>query len=103
MGRADPDEPRGVRGMDSNKTHPNVQSSRVFQLEEEIYRRRRLLRFKAVTENIVENALNTLDEICAEEIQGKNPLGHPVWKNTSDCIIIWIILNGSVRGEYKTL
>ena len=74
MGRNGPDKQGKIRGMDSNKTHSNVQSSRVFQLEGEIYGRRRLLRFKAVTENIVENALNTLDEICAEEIQGKNPL-----------------------------
>ena len=59
--------------MDFNKAHSNIQGSRVFQLEEEIYGRRRLLRFKAVTGNIVENALNTLDEICAEEMQGENP------------------------------
>ena len=60
--------------MDFNKAHSNIKSSRVFQLEEGIYgKRRRHLRFKAVTGNIVESALNTLDEICAEEIQGENP------------------------------
>lgn len=59
--------------MNSNKAHSNVQRSRVFQLDEAVYGRRRLLRFKAVTGNIVENALNTLEEICAEELQGENP------------------------------
>ena len=59
--------------MDSNKAHSNIQSSRVYQLEERIYGRRKLLRFKAVTADIVENALKTLDEICAEEMQGENP------------------------------
>jgi len=59
--------------MDSNKAHSDVQSSRVYQLEERIYGRRKLLRFKAVMGDIVENALKTLDEICAEEMQGENP------------------------------
>jgi len=59
--------------VDSNKAHSNIQSSRVFQLEQGIYGRRRLLRFNTVTGTIVENALNTLDEICAEEMQGENP------------------------------
>jgi len=56
--------------MDSNKAHSSIQQSRVYQLGDEIYRRRELPRFKAVTSNIVGKALRTLEEICVEEMQG---------------------------------
>ncbi len=59
--------------MNANKAHSNAQKTRVYQLEEEIYGRRKLLRFKAVTGNIVQNAIETLDEICVEEMQGDKP------------------------------
>jgi len=59
--------------MDSDKAHSNVKDRRVYQLEPWIYGRKRLLRFKGVTLNIVENAIKVLDEICAEEMQGESP------------------------------
>lgn len=59
--------------MDSNKAHSSIQEDRVYQIESRIYERRKLLRFKAITGNIIEKALKTLDEIYVEEMQGDKP------------------------------
>ena len=64
-------ETREIRGMDSNK-QCKIQTSRVYHAEERFSRARELLRFKAVTRNIVQKALTMLDEISAEEMQGQN-------------------------------
>jgi hypothetical protein len=73
MGRTSTDKPGGIRGMNSNKAHSSAQETRVYQIEDRIYERRKLLRFKAITGNIVQNALKKLDEICIEEMQGDKP------------------------------
>ncbi len=57
--------------MDSNK-QCKIQKFRVYHAEERFSRARELLRFKAVTRNIVQKALMILDEISAEEMQGEN-------------------------------
>lgn len=59
--------------MNSNKAHSSIQEDRVYQIESRIYERRKLLRFKAITGNIIEKALKTLDEIYVEEMQGDKP------------------------------
>ncbi|MFQ5842503.1 MAG: hypothetical protein ACE5I8_08710, partial [Thermodesulfobacteriota bacterium] len=59
--------------MDSNKGQYKIQESRVYQAERRFFRARELLRFKAVTKDIVQKALVTLDEISAEEMQGEKP------------------------------
>ena len=59
--------------MNSNKAHPSIREDRVYQIESRIYERRKLLRFKAITGNIIEKALKTLDEIYIEEMQGDKP------------------------------
>ncbi len=59
--------------MNSNKAHSSIRKDRVYQIESRIYERRKLLRFKAITGNIIEKALKTLDEIYIEEMQGDKP------------------------------
>lgn len=59
--------------MDSNKGQCKIQESRVYQAEKRFSRARELLRFKAISENIVQNALMTLDELSAEEMQREKP------------------------------
>ena len=66
-------ETRGIKGMDPNKGQCKIQKSRVYQAEERFSRARELFRFKAITRNIVQKALMTLDEISAEQMQGENP------------------------------
>jgi hypothetical protein len=66
-------ETRGIKGMDLNKGQCKIQKSRVYQAEERFSRARELFRFKAITRNIVQKALMTLDEIPAEEMQGEKP------------------------------
>jgi hypothetical protein len=64
-------ETREIRGMDSSK-QCKIQESRVYQAEERFSSARELLRFKAITKHIVQNALKIIDEVSAEEMQGKN-------------------------------
>ncbi len=59
--------------MDSNQGHRKIQESRVYHVEERFSRARELFRFKAVTKNMIENALRIINEISAEEVQGENP------------------------------
>lgn len=66
-------EARGIKGMDPNKGQPKIQESRVYQAEERFSRARELFRFKAITGNIVQKALMTLNDITAEEMQGEKP------------------------------
>jgi hypothetical protein len=73
MGITSTDKPEGIRGMDFYKAHSSIQETRVYQIEDRIHERRKLLRFKAITGNIVQNALKKLDEICVEEMQGNKP------------------------------
>jgi hypothetical protein len=65
-------ETREIKGMDSNK-QCKIQKFRAYHAEERFSRARELLRFKAVTRNIVQKALMMLDEISAQEIQGEKP------------------------------
>lgn len=57
--------------MDSNKNQPKIQESRVCHAEERFSRASELFRFKAITRNIAQKALMTLDDITAEEMQGE--------------------------------
>lgn len=59
--------------MDSNKRQGKIQESRVYQAEERFSSAKKLLRFKAVTKDIVQNALKIINEISAEEMQGEKP------------------------------
>lgn len=59
--------------MDTSKGYSKGGGSRVYHVEEKFSRARELLRFKAITRNIVQKALMTLDEISAEEMQGEKP------------------------------
>ena len=59
--------------MNTNKGHFKVGGSRVYHVEERFSKARELLRFKAVTKDIVQNALKIINEISAEEMQGENP------------------------------
>lgn len=59
--------------MDTSKGYSKVAGSRVYHVEDGFSRARELLRFKAITENIVQNALMTLDELSAEEMQREKP------------------------------
>jgi hypothetical protein len=62
-------EARGIKGMNSNKGQCKIFEGRVYHLENRFSTTGKLLRFKAVTKNIVQNTLMTLDGISAEEIQ----------------------------------
>lgn len=59
--------------MDSNKAHSGVKETRIYQIEDMISERKKLLRFKGITGNIIEKALKTLDEIYVEEMQVDRP------------------------------
>jgi len=65
-------ETKEIRGMDSNK-QVKIQTSRVYHVETKFSWARELLRFRAVTRNVVQKALMTLDEISAEEMQREKP------------------------------
>lgn len=67
----DPGEIGETRRMHSNK-QDKIQESRVYHVEERFSSARELLRFKAVTRDIVQNALKIINEVSAEEMQGEN-------------------------------
>ncbi len=67
----DPGEIGEKRGMDSNRQY-KVQESRVYHVEERFSGTKQFLRFKAVTKDIVQNALKIINEISVEEMQGQN-------------------------------
>lgn len=64
-------EAREIRGMDSTK-QCKIQKFTVYQAEERFSRARELLRFKAVTRDIVQNVLKIINEISAEEMKREN-------------------------------
>ena len=64
-------ESRGIKEMDFNKGQCKIQEFRVYQAEERFTTPRELLRFKALTKNIVQKALKILNEISAQEMQGE--------------------------------
>lgn len=59
--------------MDTNKGHFKVGGSHVYHVEERFSKARELFRFKAVTKDIVQNALKIINEISAEEVQREKP------------------------------
>jgi hypothetical protein len=85
----DPGEIGETRGMDSNDQY-KIQEPRVYQAEERFSRARELLRFKAVTKDIVQNALKIINGVSAEEMQ-KERLRHPEKGDSIYYTIIWII------------
>ena len=66
-------ETRGIKGMDSNKGQRKIQEPRVYHAEETFSRARELFRFKAITNNLVQETLMSLEEMSAEEMQRGKP------------------------------
>ena len=83
-------EIRKIKEMGSNKGQREIHESRVYRAEERFFGTKGLFGSKDITRNIVQNALMTLDEISAEEMQ-KEHLRHLEKENSIYSTIIWII------------